>query len=93
MEAMDWIVGDDITDPPADTQPYVEKMLRLPGCFCCWAPPSDAPAVNELPALIGRPITFGAFHALRKLNEGVVELWSRLLRDLPRRGCWFGGPT
>lgn len=81
MSAMDWIVGDNITDPPDDTQPYVEKLLRLPGCFCCYSPPNDAPEVNELPAMSGRPVTIGAFHALRKLNDRVLDLWCRLLRD------------
>jgi predicted O-linked N-acetylglucosamine transferase (SPINDLY family) len=89
MEAMDWIVGDEITDPTDHTQPYVEKVLRLPGSFCCYTPPPDAPAVNELPALSGRPITFGAFHALRKLNDRVLDLWARLLREVPEARLLF----
>jgi predicted O-linked N-acetylglucosamine transferase (SPINDLY family) len=82
MSQMDWIVGDNITDPPDGAQPYVEKLMRLPACFCCYAPPPDAPEVNDLPALrAASAVTLGAFHALRKLNDRVLDLWGRLLRD------------
>jgi predicted O-linked N-acetylglucosamine transferase (SPINDLY family) len=83
MTAMDWIVGDEVTDPPDDTQPYVEKLLRVPGCFCCYTPEPDAAEVNDLPAASGRPLTLGAFHALRKISEPVLDLWARVLRELP----------
>lgn len=85
MRAMDAVVGDEITDPANDTQPYTERaVLRLPRGFACFAPPANAPEPNDLPASHdnGR-ITFGSLHAAIKLNDRVLDLWCRLLRDVP----------
>ena len=82
MEAVDYFVGDAITDPPDDTQPYAEQLIRLPNCFTCYQPrPGIDP--NELPAASRGHVTFGAFQALAKLNPRVLDLWSRLLREVP----------
>lgn len=83
MDAMDWIVGDDITDPPQATQPYAERVLRLSSGFSCYAPRFDAPAVNELPAKSRDVIVLGAFHKPIKLNDATLDLWASVLRALP----------
>jgi protein O-GlcNAc transferase len=60
-----------------------EELFRLPGGMCCFAPPTDAPPVTPLPALRRGHLTFGSLHSLFKLNAGVFDLWSALLRALP----------
>ncbi len=74
---------DAITDPPEAQAWHTEQLLRLPGGFCCYEPPQNAPAVSPLPALSTGVITFGSTHKLAKLNSAVLDLWSRLLHVLP----------
>lgn len=52
-------------------QTYVERLWRLPGCFLCYTPPLDAPAVADLPALTNGYVTFGSFNALAKITPQV----------------------
>jgi len=73
---------DSITDPPGESDTHaVEKLVRLDPCFVCFTPPADAPEVVARPA--DAPITFGSFNAVRKINQHVVALWARVLREVP----------
>jgi predicted O-linked N-acetylglucosamine transferase (SPINDLY family) len=71
---------DAIADPPGEPICHTEELVRLPGCFCCYGPPIDAPAVGVGPCGEGGHITFGAPHKLLKLNDRVLELWARVLQ-------------
>jgi len=35
VTAMDWIIADSVVLPPEDEAHYIEKPLRLPGCYLC----------------------------------------------------------
>jgi predicted O-linked N-acetylglucosamine transferase (SPINDLY family) len=58
--------------------------VRLPGLFCCYAPPAPAPAVSALPSQRTDVVTFGSLHKLEKLNSRVVDLWCQILREAPQ---------
>jgi len=79
-------VGYRITDAVADPAPaadarHTERLLRLPGCFLCYAPPSDSPPVAlRDPA---GPVVFGSFNMLAKVNARALDLWARILREVP----------
>ncbi len=81
LPAMDYFVTDRHESPPGHEAWFTEQLLRLPDGYLCVEPPEDAPAVGPLPALTEPAFTFGCFNNLSKLNEHVVELWSRILRD------------
>ncbi len=72
---------DALTDPPAHDPPGLERLVRLPGCFLCYAPPADAPPVAPR-AGTGR-VVFGSFNTLRKINEALLVLWKRVLDAVP----------
>jgi protein O-GlcNAc transferase len=61
-----------------------EDLYRLPGGMCCFAPPADAPEVAELPCLGRGFVTFGSLNSLFKLNVSVFDLWSDVLKAVPR---------
>ncbi len=95
LPTMDYCITDTLLDLPGDEAYYTEKLLRLPGCFCAFWPPTDPKEqqivpgmsgelpISELPALKNGHITFGSFHGLMKLNEAVLELWSKVLHAIP----------
>lgn len=82
LPGVDLRLVDAITDPPESDQWHTEKLVRLPGCFLCYKPLQDAP----LPALppTDAPIIFGSFNAVQKLSPLTVQVWSEVLRAVPR---------
>lgn len=84
LDAMDYRLTDFITDPPGQTEAWhSEELVRLPKTFSCYGPAADSPAVGPLPALANGYITFGCFNNFRKVSEPTLELWARLLREMP----------
>jgi predicted O-linked N-acetylglucosamine transferase (SPINDLY family) len=83
LTEMDVRLTDSIADPPEESESgYSEQLVRLPNCFCCFAPP-DAPPVSALPAMRNGLITFGTMQASVKVNDRVIELWSKVLAEVP----------
>jgi predicted O-linked N-acetylglucosamine transferase (SPINDLY family) len=85
LTTVDYRLSDDVLDPSSSQTPVrdTEELFRLPGGFCCFAPPKDAPEVGTLPALSNHHLTLGSLHILFKLNARVFDLWSAVLRALP----------
>jgi predicted O-linked N-acetylglucosamine transferase (SPINDLY family) len=83
LEAMKYRLTDAVADPPGEDEYYSEQLVRLDGCFLCYRPPACAPLPAPSPAGSGRAITLGSFNALPKINDGVIELWARVLEAIP----------
>ena len=84
LDAMDYRLTDTISDPPGQTEQWhSEQLVRLPQTFSCYCAPIESPDVGPLPALANGCITFGSFNNFRKLSEPAVELWARVLREIP----------
>jgi predicted O-linked N-acetylglucosamine transferase (SPINDLY family) len=83
LETIQYRLTDAIADPPGEPLCCTEELVRLPGCFCCYAPLPDTPTVGPLPARQTGRITFGAMHALAKLNDTVLDMWSQILKAVP----------
>ncbi len=96
---IDFRIVDSLTDPRSDSdlgralhaqgqpdfdQRCSERLLRIDPCFLCYKPPTDAPAPSLQPDLgTHGGIRFASFNTVRKLNPFCVELWSRVLREVP----------
>ncbi len=83
LSSIGYQLTDALIDPPGDEQYHSEELVRLPGCFCCWAPPADAPPLTPLPAEKNGFVTFGSLHNLAKLNNDVLDVWAAMLRAVP----------
>jgi len=84
LEAMDYRLTDYISDPPGHTEPWhSERLIRLPKTFSCYCAPAESPAVGPLPALLNGYVTFGSFNNFLKVSEPTIEVWARLLREMP----------
>ncbi|MCA3360090.1 MAG: tetratricopeptide repeat protein [Roseomonas sp.] len=83
VAAMDWIIADAVVLPPEDEAYYIERPLRLPGCYLCYTPPREAVAPSPPPMLRQGHVTFGCFNNLAKINDEVLAAWAAILKRLP----------
>lgn len=84
LPAMDYRLTDAWMDPPGLTdEQHTEDLLRVPGGSVAYLPHINSPDVNELPAKARGYVTFGSLNKLKKLNLGVVSLWSEILQAVP----------
>ncbi len=81
LPTVDYRLTDEAADPPGQADElYTERLYRLPSGFLCYAPPSNAPPVTER---AGEDTTFASFNNPAKVNETVVDVWSRILAEVP----------
>ena len=84
LTAVDYRLTDAHADPEGKTEQWhSETLVRLPGCFLCYAPPVNCPEITALPVREAGRITFASFNNLSKINEQVVLVWAEILRRLP----------
>jgi len=82
LPSIDARLIDDITDPAPQADAWAsESLIRVPGCFLCYRPPADAPAIAEPAA--DRPFTFGSFNDLRKMSPSNLQAWADILSACP----------
>jgi len=84
LATMDYRLTDNWADPWFGDEQSRETLLRLPGGFLCFQPPSYAPEVGPLPAEQNGYVTFGSFNSLAKVNAEVIRLWAALLDLVPQ---------
>ena len=81
---IDYIIGDQYVTPLENKNQFTENILQLPNIWCCLSKP-DFKIKKEIssPALKNGFITFGCFNNTAKLNDKVIEYWSKLLDNVP----------
>jgi len=79
LPAIDYRLTDAHLDPPDSDPYYAERSIRLPGCWCCYHPLSDA-AIESHPRDF---IRFASLNNPAKLNDGALHLWSGVLQAVP----------
>jgi predicted O-linked N-acetylglucosamine transferase (SPINDLY family) len=85
MRSMDYRITDAIADPPGESDRLnTERLLRLP-CGWCYQPPQNAPPVTSVPPSerAGGVVTFGCFNQVAKINLPLVELWAKVMHEVP----------
>ncbi len=93
IPGMDYILGDKITLPDNHGDAFTETPWRMPETSFCYAPPEEDCDISPPPYLRNGYITFGSVNNFVKLGDEVVELWSRLLRELPDSRLILKNPT
>jgi protein O-GlcNAc transferase len=84
MVTVDYRLTDPYLDPPGERDEfYSEKSIRLPDTFWCYEPTvyygPGAPQPEALPGAGNGYVTFGCLNNFCKINEGVLDLWGRVL--------------
>jgi len=83
MSEIDYLLGDALATPEEIASHFSETIWRMPESYLCFSAPVNAIDIVPLPALSAGHITFGSFNNLTKMNDEVVELWSRILLSVP----------
>lgn len=84
LTAIDYRIVDDMTDPKGVADDLsVERLVRLPEGFLCYAPLADAPAVAPSPGKSRDHIVFASFNNLSKISPDVVAAWAQILNAVP----------
>ena len=84
LSTMDYRITDAFADPIGATEAlHTEKLVRMPECFSCFKPPSNAPHVSALPAVARGTITFGSFNNFAKITPEVMRVWIAILARVP----------
>lgn len=92
MSAMDYRITDAITDPLGDADArHVERVIRLPGCFICFAPFAEPLDSGPLPALANGFVTFGCFNRMAKVSGMTMDLWAKVLDAVPNSKLMLKG--
>jgi predicted O-linked N-acetylglucosamine transferase (SPINDLY family) len=81
---IDYRITDQWADPPGAGKYYTEKLVRMPNCFLCYQPESQAPPVGDLPANRSGWISFGSFNRIPKLNDNILEIWAQILKRMDK---------
>jgi len=82
LKAIDYRLTDPYLDPPGLNEAfYSEESFRLES-FWCFAPDDHSPPVSALPALENGILSFGCLNTFCKVNDRVIELWSRVLNSV-----------
>lgn len=80
----DYRIVDSLTDPPGESDTLgPEKLLRLDPCFLCFTPPFEPPPLPSPEIDDSVPITFGTFNNAAKFSPYIMELWARILKEVP----------
>ncbi|MGF7174793.1 tetratricopeptide repeat protein [Azospirillum doebereinerae] len=81
-EAMDYWLTDPVAHPPGSTEPFVERLVRLPR-YCQYRPPADAPETVAPPLRRNGVPTFGCFTSRWKISDPTIDAWGRILNAVP----------
>jgi len=75
---------DQISDPASSEKHYTETLAFLKPIFICYAPPPEAVSLtNKKTELKNNQIVFASFNNSAKLNLQVIEVWAKILEQLP----------
>ncbi len=84
MASIDYRITDAVVDPESSADHfYSEQLIRLNRPFFCYQPPAIDVAIEVTAASATRPVMFGSFNKAEKVNDHVIELWSRVLTATP----------
>jgi len=89
---IDYHIADHVIIPDASLEHYVEKIVRLPGCYQPNLGRREASAVRTARAdhqLPDQGFVFASFNANYKISPGVYDGWMRILRRVPSSVLWL----
>ena len=84
LPEINYIIGDPYVTPATAQNQLSEKILQMPSIWNCFSIPqyTNLKINLETPVLKNKFVTFGAFHQIKKINDNVIKLWSKILLNI-----------
>ncbi len=93
LSAIDYLIADPICCPPENDQLCTEQVYRLPDhCVFCYPVKEDYPNYQR-PEKPLEKIVFGSFNNLTKVNTYTLQLWVKLLHEIPKAHLYLKTPS
>ena len=83
LEAVNYVITDEVCAPSSELSPFVEQPLRLRNGAVCFDQIPNVPEVGLLPFLRTGRFTFGCFNNPSKISPEVAAVWSEILKAAP----------
>lgn len=83
LSCMDWMIGDAVVSPPEHAHLFTEELQRVSGSVFCWSPQDHYPLPEESAEVLARPVVFGSFNNLLKVDDVTLAVWARILCACP----------
>jgi len=81
LKEIDYIIADPYVVPLSDQKYFTEKIFQLPNTFQCISINDDI-KIDHSSYQNKRDIVFGSFNNLSKINDGVIYVWSEILKKV-----------
>jgi predicted O-linked N-acetylglucosamine transferase (SPINDLY family) len=81
VRAMDYFIGDPEISPPAFAFQFSERLVQLPDIWMAYTPAAPLPEPESMSG--DDEIVLGSFNNFAKVREDTLDLWSRLLLEIP----------
>ena len=79
---MDYIIADRNLIFKDEKELYSEKILYMDNIWNCHAGLSIPRLQNSAPIIKNKFITFGSFNNYNKINDNVIDVWSKILKKI-----------
>jgi protein O-GlcNAc transferase len=90
LKTMDFLITDPWLSPPGAEKDFTERLLRIPHGRLAYQPPP----IEGIDVEAAAQRRFVSLNRFSKLNDGVIDVWASILRELPdwalllkARGC------
>ncbi|MBU3615779.1 tetratricopeptide repeat protein [Polynucleobacter sp. JS-Polo-80-F4] len=80
---IDYLITDEIHAPKEESAQYSEQLVYIPKCRFNFTPPIQAPSIEALPFSSNGYITFGCFSNVTKFSNDCLDLWAKVLLNVP----------
>jgi len=85
-------IGDPYVYPKTVEKNFSEKILKLPNIWSDFVVKGDTNTPKSYLDENSENIIFGCFVTLRKINDNVIKLWSKVLKKFPKTKIYFKSP-
>jgi len=81
LKEIDYIIADPHVVKNIKEDQFIEKIYKLPHTWSCFNSSHDVYIHEEPPVISNGYITFGSFNNFKKINMGVINVWSKILNS------------
>lgn len=82
LKEIDYIIADNNSITKNEEHQFVERIYKLNNLWTVLKPEYDIPLNNKIPITFNKYITFGSFNNIQKINNTVIEVWSKILCNI-----------